>query len=120
MNTLATAEKFFSEIQDLCRLVEKEFVARFHEFNSVPFSDAAALTFSENLILCPTLEASQMCVRRDLVGALSFVLALQGIQLRLEKDGFDLPASLPENQTCFYLLACAVRDYLASLRPQPA
>jgi len=100
-------------------MVHEEFISRFHEFTSVPFSADAASAFVERLILCPTQEAARACVRKDLVGALSFVLALQGIQQRLEKNAFDLPAQMPKFHTRFYLIASAVQDYLDSLRVQP-
>jgi hypothetical protein len=115
VNCVAAAEMFFTQIRELCQIVQEEFVCRFDQFHAVPFSAAAATAFLEKLILCPTEDAARQCVRKDLVGALSFVLALQGIQQRIERDVFELPVQLPEHQTRFYLLACAVQEYLASL-----
>lgn len=67
-------------------------------------------------MLCPTTDAARACIHRDLSGALSFLFAVQGIQQRIERGCAKLPNQTLEFQTTFFLLACAVQDYLASLR----
>jgi hypothetical protein len=110
---------FFSQLEEFCQIVQEEFLARFDQITDVPISARAAVGFTESLLLCPTVEAARSSVHKDLTGALSFVLAVQGIQQRIERGGFELPADPPEYQTRFYFLGCAVQEYLDSLPTQP-
>ena len=93
-------------------MVQQEFLARFNEVTQIPASTAQALDFAETLILCPTLDAARIWIRRELPAALSFVLAIQAMQRKLQHGEFKLPTHSPAYQTYFYLLACAVQDYL--------
>jgi hypothetical protein len=111
---------FFGQLEEFCRLVQQEFLARFNEVTEIPASSAKALGFAESLMLCPTQEAARVCIRRELPAALSFVLAIQAMQRRLQLGQFKLPSEAPEYQTHFYLLACTVQDYLESLQLEPA
>jgi hypothetical protein len=111
-NRLETHGKFFAQLEDFCRLVQEEFLSRFNELTSIPASAADAFSFTETLMLCPTEDAVRACIRKELTAALSFVLAIQGMQRKIQAGSFKLPAESPEHQTRFYLLAAAVRDYL--------
>jgi hypothetical protein len=116
----AVDEMFFAQLEEFCRLVQQEFVARFNEVAEISNSSDSALAFSESLMLCPTLEAAQVCIRRELSGSLSFVLAIHGMQRQLLLGTLKLPTEAPKFQTRFYLLALTVREYLGSLHAQPA
>ena len=113
---VAADEIFFGQLAEFCRLVQEEFLARFHEIKEVPTSSARALSFAETLMLCPTSESARMSIRRELASALSFVVAVQAMQHLLQLGKFTLPPETPEFQTPFYLLACSVREYLESQR----
>jgi hypothetical protein len=106
---------FFAELEEFCRMVQQEFLARFNEVSAVPGSNARALSFAETLMLCPTREAAQIWIRRDLPSALSFVLAIQGMQRQLQIGALKLPSETPRYHTKFYLLAATVREYLESV-----
>jgi len=111
---------FFSELEDFCRMVQQEFVARFNEVSDIPGSNELALSFAETLMLCPTREAAQTWIRRELPSALSFVLAIQGMQRQLQIGALKLPSETPRYHTKFYLLAVTVREYLQSLQVEIA
>ncbi|HZR21053.1 MAG TPA: hypothetical protein VFE51_27465 [Verrucomicrobiae bacterium] len=113
-------EMFFAQLEDFCRMVQQEFVARFNEVSEIPGSNARALSFAETLILCPTREAAQTWIHRELPAALSFVLAIQGMQRQLQIGALKLPTEVPRFQTKFYLLAVTVREYLESLQLETA
>lgn len=95
-------------------MVQEEFLARFSEIKEIPTSSARAMDFTETLMLCPTQEAARVCVRRELCAALSFVVAIQAMQQLIQIGKLNLPSESPQYQTPYYLLACAVREYLAS------
>jgi hypothetical protein len=111
---------FLSQLEEFCRLVQQEFLARFDEVKEISNSTATALSFAETLILCPTPESVQASIRRELPAALSFVLAIQNLQRQLQAQTFSLPSEVPEYQTCYYLLASTVQEFLESVRQQPA
>ncbi len=111
---------FFNQLEEFCHLVQTEFLARFNEVTDVANSSSRALGFSETLMLCPTSEAAQASIRRDLPASLSFVLAIQGMQQQLQLGTLRLPCEAPAFQTRFYLLALTVRAYLETLNPVPA
>jgi hypothetical protein len=113
-------EKFFGQLEEFCKLVKLEFQARFNEIKEISNSASSALGFAEILILCPTQEAAKVCISRDLPAALSFVLAIQGLQRHLEAQTYALPNQAPEYQTHYYLLASTLQEYLEWLRLQPA
>jgi hypothetical protein len=118
VNSLNTAQTFFNQLEELCLLVQKEFLARFDHMTDVPASAEAAAAFTERLMLCPTVEAVEASIRQDLEGALSFIMVLDGLQQRVGKGNLELPADSPAYQTKFYLLACAAQEYLAGLTPR--
>ena len=113
---LVTANEFCVQVTRFCPLVRQELLDRWEQVDQFPVCANSALTFAETLMLCPTIEAARACIRRDLSGALSFLFAVQGIQQRIERGCAKLPSQNLEFQTTFFLLACAVQDYLASLR----
>jgi hypothetical protein len=117
---IAADEMFFTQLEEFCRLVQEEFLARFNEISEIKTSAASALAFTESLMLCPTQEAARICIRRELTAALSFVMVIQGMQRKLQSGHFGLPSEAPEYQTQFFLLACTVREYLESLHVQMA
>ena len=110
---------FFGQLEEFCQMVQEEFLARFNEIATIPTSAADALAFTETLMLCPTKESARGCIRRELTASLSFVLAIQGMQRKLQSGEFQLPNESPEFQTHFYLLASAVREYLEAWHTQP-
>jgi hypothetical protein len=114
-NQLVTDEMFFTQLAEFCRLVQEEFLANFNQVRQIPTSSSRALGFTETLILCPTQAAARTSIRRELPEALSFVMAIQAMQRRLQIGKFTIPSERPEYQTPFYLLSCAVREYLESL-----
>lgn len=116
----AVDEMFFAQIEEFCRLVQQEFVARFNEVAEISNSSGRALAFAESLMLCPTVEAAQVCIRRELSGSLSFVLAIHAMQRQLQLGTLKLPTEAPKFQTRFYLLALTVREYLECFHAQPA
>lgn len=111
---------FFDQIEEFCRLVQQEFVARFNEIADISNSSNRASAFAESLMLCPTIEAAQVCIRREFSDSLSFVLAIHGMQRQLQLGTLKLPTDAPKFQTRFYLLAQTVREYLACFHAQPA
>ena len=113
---LVTANEFCVQVTRFCPLVRQELMDRWDQVDQIPVCASSALLFAETLILCPTMEAATVCIRRDLAGALSFLFAVQGIQQRIERGSAKLPNQTVEFQTTFFLLACAVQEYLASLR----
>jgi hypothetical protein len=117
--TPAVDEIFISQLEEFCRLAQQEFTARFDEIKEISNSSATALSFAETLILCPTPEAVQSSIKRELPAALSFVLAIQSLQRQLKANSFSLPSEVPEYQTCYYLLASTVQEFLESMREQP-
>jgi hypothetical protein len=110
---------FFTQLAEFCRLVQEEFLVRFNEIRDVPTSTTGAFGFTETLMLCPTPHAVRLSVRRELPAALSFVVAIQGLQGLLQIGQFNLPSEKPDYQTPYYQLACAVREYLELVQTQP-
>ncbi len=111
---------FFSQVVEFCQLLQEELMLNLDDLTQVSTSTARALGFAESLILCPTAEAGRTCIRNDLGGALSFLLALEGVNTRVHKRGFDFPSQWPEHQTRFYVLCCSVQQYLDSRRARAA
>src|SRR6476646_8907491 len=97
---------FFSQLEEFCRLVQEEFVARFNDLTEISTSTTHALGFAETLMLCPTPEAARASIQRELPASLSFVMAIQSMQRQLKLGTFKLPSEIPEYQTRFFLLAC--------------
>jgi len=111
---------FYDQLGQFCSIVQAEHLADLSEATGLPRSARIALAFSERLILCPTPDAARACIRKDLAGALSFLLAAQGVHQRIEKGGCRFTQESPEHQTSFYILAGAVQDYIDSLYEQVA
>jgi hypothetical protein len=111
---------FYNQLGQFCRIVQSEHLADLGEATGLPRSARIALAFSERLILCPTADSARDCIRKDLAGALSFLLAAQGVHQRIEKGGCHFAHESPEHQTIFYILAGAVQDYIDSLYAQVA
>jgi hypothetical protein len=120
MNCCISQKAFYAQWSRFCSLVECEHPIKFHHAAHFPRSAGLAQAFTERLILCPTAEAAKVCIRKDLPGALSFLLAAQGVQQRLAKGDCQFAQDSPEHQTVFYILAGAVQDYLESLHTQAA
>lgn len=111
---------FFAQLEEFCRLVQQEFLTKFNEVAEISNSSGRALAFAESLMLCPTVEAAQVCIRREFSGSLSFVLAIHAMQRQLQLGTLKLPAEPPKFQTQFYVLALVVRDYLDCFHARPA
>jgi hypothetical protein len=120
LDNAASARMFFEQVAEFCEMAQDAFLARFDTMSDVPVSGGAAAAFAETLLLCPTTDAARSCIRKDLIGALSFVMAVQGVQQRIQQSNSQFPSDSPEYQTKFYLLASAVRDYMDSLRLEAA
>jgi len=66
-------------------------------------------------LLCPTTESARCCIQKDFPGAMSFAMAMDGVNQKLQNGSFHLPAEWPPYQTRFYVLSCAVQEYICSL-----
>jgi hypothetical protein len=111
---------FYNQLAEFCQMVQEEVVTRLDDLTQVSTSASHALEFAESLILCPTAEAGRACIRSDVSGALSFLLALEGVNTRIQKRCFDFPADWPPHQTRYYVLCCSVQQYLDSLHAKAA
>jgi hypothetical protein len=111
---------FFEQVAEFCQMAQDVFLTKSDALTDGPTSGDAALAFAEVLLLCPTADAARSCIRKDLIGALSFVMALQGVKERIQRGSTRAPSESPQYQTKFYLLACAVQDYMDSLPAQAA
>ena len=107
---LVNANEFCVQVTRFCPLVRQELLERWDQVDQFPVSAHGALVFAETLMLCPTQEAVRVCIRRDLCGAMSFLSRLRSYEF----TGDFL--TTVECSTTFFLLACAVQDYLGSLR----
>jgi hypothetical protein len=106
---------FYDQVHEFCRLMHQELARRVNTLPATPASTTTALVFAEKFLLCPTAESAKACIQRDFPGALGFASALDGVNQRIRDGGFELPAKWPAQQTKFYVLSCAVQDYLHSL-----
>jgi hypothetical protein len=86
---------FYSQLVEFCEMVQEEVVTRLDDLAQVSTSAGRALSFAESLILCPTTEAGRACIRQDVGGALSFLLALEGVNTRIQKRCFNFPVEWP-------------------------
>ena len=101
-------------------MMQDEVAVRWETMPETPTSARTALAFSEKVLLCPTTESARACIQQDFEGALSFVVAMQGVSERIEQGAFRLPTEWPQYQTRFYVLGCTVQDYIDSLRQETA
>lgn len=120
MNNSDALRAFYDQLGQFCRILQSEHLATLDEATGLPRSARIALAFSERLILCPTTDSARVCIRKDLGGALSFLLAAQGVHQRIEKGDCHFAQGSPQHQTSFYILAGAVQDYIDSLYTQVA
>ena len=109
MEYLVALNAFCVQLHEFCLLFQRELLCR-HELPAGDASAELASRFCETLILCPTSEAARSCIRRDLGGALSFLIAADGVLRRIRTQRFQFPTKCPIHQTKFYLLACAVEE----------
>ena len=116
MNCQVASDSFYEQFNDFCRMLEQEHSSSLSTSDRLPRSGQLARGFAEKIILCPTAESARTCIRRDLAGALSFLLAAEGVQQRLAKGDCHFANESPDHQTIFYILAGAVHDYLESMR----
>jgi hypothetical protein len=120
MNDSVSLRSFYDQLGQFCRILQAEHLTDLGNATGLPRSARIALAFSERLILCPTADSAKACIRKDLAGALSFLLAAQGVHQRIEKGDCHFSREAPEHQTIFYILAGAVQDYIDSLYVQLA
>ena len=113
---------FYSQVQEFCVMMYEELAKRWDGLPETPVSPATAQEFMEKFVLCPTDESARSCIQSDFPGALSFAMAIEGVNQRILNGGLRLQEEWPAHQTRFYVLSCAVQDYIDSLpaRPQPA
>jgi len=114
-NCQVSSNSFFDQLSDFCKMLELEHAPSLSKPDRFPRSGRLAQGFTEKIILCPTNESARACIRRDLPGALSFLLAAEGVQQRLAKGDCHFAAESPEHQTTIYILEGAVQDYLESM-----
>ena len=107
---------FYNQVHDFCQMMQEEVARQWDAMPGREVSASTALAFSEKFLLCPTTESARSCIQHDFPGALSFVLALEGVNQRLQKGALQLSAEWPQYQTRFYILSCTVREYIDSLR----
>lgn len=120
MNDSVSLKAFYSQLGQFCRILQAEQITDLGEATGLPRSARIALAFSERLILCPTADSARACIRKDLAGAVSFLLAAQGVHQRIERGDCRFAHESPAHQTIFYILAGAVQDYIDSLYAQVA
>ena len=121
MQTTATdrtaLNKFCIQLNEFCLIFQEQILLLEKAPGKSP-STELALGFSESLILCPTVEAVRVCIRRDLAGARSFLVAADAALKRIRAGRFQLAVDNPQHQTKFYLLAWAINDFLRTRRRQ--
>lgn len=112
-------DAFNRQVHDFSLLMQEELLKHWNQMPPRPTNVTAAVEFTEAFLLCPTVEAARTCIRRNFPGALNFVMALNQVSESISTGRFKLPAEWPEYQTPFYMLGCAILDYIESL-PSPA
>ena len=110
---LASLRDFYTQLSHFDPMLRQELSKNLDD-SPIPASANIALSFAEKLMLCPTAESATTCVRQDVAGAVSFVLAMQGLLQRIEKRTFQFANQSPKYQTPFYLLASAIQEHLDS------
>jgi len=111
MEYLVALNAFCLQLNEFCLLFQREIIRQSDlQLNST--SAGLAHRFAETLILCPTPEAACACIRRDLTGARSFLIAAEGVLRRIRTQIFEFARECPACHTRFYLLACAVEEIL--------
>jgi hypothetical protein len=113
MEYLAALNAFCLQLNEFCLLFQREILRQ----PDLPFSSVSAESahrFAETLMLCPTAQAAQISIRRDLTGARSLLVAAEGVLRRIRGQIFQFASECPAYQTRFYLLACAVEEILSA------
>ena len=106
----AALNAFCMQLNEFCLLFQREILRR-PGFGIGPASPQLARIFSESLILCPTSAAAEVCIRRDLAGARSFLVVADGLLRQLRRRRFQFTKHFPQHQTRFYLVSCAVEEF---------
>jgi len=99
------------QLNEFCLMFQEE-ILQMVSAPSRPPIKALAVTFSETLMLCPTSEAARACIRRDVAGARSFLVVADAVLKRIRSQRFQFTINEPQHQTKFYLLSCAIEEYL--------
>jgi hypothetical protein len=113
MEYLAALNAFCLQLNEFCLLLQSEILRQPNRSLSRVSAESARL-FAETLMLCPTAQAAQICIRRDLTGARSLLAAAEGVLRRIRGQIFQFALECPQYQTRFYLLACAVEEILSA------
>jgi len=79
-----------------------------------PLAGERVSAFAEKLVACPTVEAARACIATDLDGALGFARAVDGLNRLIQAGSYVLPVLRSAHQPRFFVLGCAVQDYLAA------
>jgi hypothetical protein len=103
--------KFCVQLNEFCLMFQEQILLLEKAPAKSPSADLA-LAFAESLILCPTGEAARVCIRRDLPGARSFLVAADSVLRRIRSQQFQFSLKEPQYQTRFYLLSCAIEEFL--------
>lgn len=109
--------RFCMQLNEFCLIFQEEILQMESTPRKSPTIDQA-VTFLESLMLCPTIEAARMCIRRDVTGARSFLVAADGVLKRLRTQQFQFSMEEPQFQTKFYLLSCAIGEFVKSQREE--
>jgi len=111
MQYLAALNAFCLQLNEFCLLFQREILCKPNLPASGPSAELA-LRFAETLILCPTAEAARTSIQRDLAGARSFLIAADSVLRRIRTQLFQFAGECPPYQTKFYLLCCAVEEFV--------
>jgi hypothetical protein len=115
MEYLAALNAFCLQLNEFCLHFQREILSNPIVSVSGPARQLAK-RFGETLILCPTPEAARTSIRRDPEGARSFLIAAEGVLRRIRTQPFQFARECPRYQTRFYLLCCAVEEFVDSNR----
>ena|SRR5262249_34072521 len=113
----AALNKFCIQLNEFCLMFQEQ-ILLLDKAPGKPPSAQLALDFCESLILCPTVEATRNCIRRDLAGARSFLIAADAVLRRIRSHRFKFSLEDPPYQTRFYVLACAIEEFLRARHEQ--
>jgi len=115
MQYLSALNAFCLQLNEFCLIFQRAIRQQRGLRLSDP-SAARAQAFAETLILCPTTEAVHASIGRDFAGAHSFLIAADGVLRSLRIRPFEFAKDCPACQTKFYLLSCAVDEFLEGNR----
>jgi|SRR5215813_11507317 len=117
MEYLVALNAFCLQLNEFCLLFQRE-ILRQPDIALSNASAGSARRFAETLMLCPTVEAARISIRRDLAGARSFLMAAEGVLRRIRTQIFQFAQESAPYQTRFYLLACGVEEILNVLQQE--